>query len=133
MRKILIPALILSSVAVAAPAAAQYRDNDRGFGYSQQSGRVLDQQLQQIRQRIDNMFQRRLISNREAANLGERVREIRNRLFEYSRNGLSQREHQEIQARIHNLRERLQRERFEGREDRRDDRRDRWDDRRDRW
>jgi hypothetical protein len=126
MRKIIISAVLLSTAFAAAPAAAQYRDYNRGYGYdqgyTQHHGRGIEQQLRQISQRIDNMYQRRLLSNNEASRLQRDVQNIERRLYDYARNGLSQREHQEIQYRIHNLRERLQRERWEGREQRRDDR-----------
>jgi hypothetical protein len=125
MRKFIIPAVLLSTAFAAAPAAAQYRDYDRGYGqgYTQHHGRGIEQQLRQISQRIDNMYQRRLLSNNEASRLQRDVQNIERRLYDYARNGLSPREHQEIQYRIHNLRERLHRERWEGREQRRDDRR----------
>ena len=135
MRKIILTAVLLSSAFAAAPAAAQYRPYDRGYGYNQNFGRGIEQQLRQLSQRIDNMYQRRLLSNREASRLQRDVRDIERRLYDYSRNGLSPREHQDLQYRIHHLRERMQRERWEGRRERWDDRRDRWEDRRDdrRW
>ena len=119
MRKLLISAALVSAVALSAPASAQRWDN-RGHGYSQGQTRGFDRQLQQLRQRIDNMYQRRLLSGNEARNLQGRVGHVRQRLYSYSRNGLSYRERQDVQHRIHNLRQRLQRERFEGREQRRD-------------
>jgi hypothetical protein len=126
MRKIILTAVLLSSAFTAAPAAAQYYD--RGYGYSQNYGRGIEQQLRQLSQRIDNMYQRRLLSDGEASRLQRDVRDIERRLYDYSRNGLNPREHQDLQYGIHNLRERMQRERWEGRQERRDDRRDyrRW-------
>jgi hypothetical protein len=133
MRKLLISAAILSAIAGAAPAAAQWRDYNRGQGYSQHQGRGLEQQLIQIRQRIDVMYQRRLISVNEARALSQRAENLQRRLYDAQRNGISPREHAELRERIFELRARLQRERFEGREQRWDDRRDRWNDRDDRW
>jgi hypothetical protein len=125
MRKIILTAVLLSSAFAAAPAAAQYRDYDRGYGYgyNQNHGRGIEQQLRQLSQRVDAMYQRRLLSDREASRLQGNVRDIERRFYDYARNGLSPREHQDLQYRIHNLRERLQRERWEGRQERRDDRR----------
>jgi chromosome segregation ATPase len=123
MRKLLISAALLSAFAVSAPASAQ-RWDDRG--YSQNQTRGFEQQLQQLRQRIDQMYQRRLLSNNEARKLQGRVNDIRERLYDYSRNGLTYRERDNIQHRIHELRDRIQNERREGRDQRRDDRRDRW-------
>jgi septal ring factor EnvC (AmiA/AmiB activator) len=125
MRKLLISAALLSAVAVAAPASAQ-RWDDRGRGYGQNQTQGFDQQLQQLRQRIDQMYQRRLLSNNEARKLQGRVNDLRSRLYDYSRNGLTYRERDDIQRRIYDLRQRIQSERHEGREQRRDDRRDRW-------
>ena len=125
MRKLIISAALLSALAVTAPASAQ-RWDDRNQGYAQNQARGFDQQLQQLRQRIDNMYQRRLLSNNEARKLQGRVNDIRERLYDYSRNGLTYRERDNIQARIADLRQRIQSERHEGRDQRRDDRRDRW-------
>lgn len=125
MRRIILTAVLLSSAFAAAPAAAQYRDYNRGYGngYNQNHGRGIEQQLRQLSQRVDAMYQRRLLSDREASRLQGNVRDIERRFYDYARNGLSPREHQDLQYRIHNLRERLQRERWEGRQERRDDRR----------
>ena len=122
MRKIILSALLLSSAFAAAPAAAQYRDYNRGYGYGYNhfEGRGLEQQLAQIRQRIDAMYQRRLISPNEARNLSQRADNLERRVYHASRNGISPREHAELRERIFELRERLQRERFEGRAQRRD-------------
>jgi hypothetical protein len=132
MRKIILSAVLLSSAFAAAPAAAQYRDYDRGYGYgyNQNHGRGIEQQLRQLSHRIDNMYQRRLLSGSEARRLQNDVQNVQRRLYDYARNGLSPREHQDLQYRIHNLRQHIQQERFEGRYERRDERRDRWDDRR---
>ena len=126
MRKFILSAVLLSSAFAAAPAAAQYRDYnrdyDRGYAYGHNQTRALDRQLMQIRQRIDSMYQRRLISPNEARNLSERAENLQRRLYDASRNGISPREHANLRYRIQELRQRLQRERFEGREQRRDDR-----------
>ena len=136
MRKFLISAALVGLVAAAAPAAAQYDySRDRGYDdrYDQRydrdyrGGQQIDRQLDNIVQRIDRAFQRRLISSSEARRLRSQADDIARLHDRYRRNGLSPREHQDLQYRIHNLRQRLQWERREGREERR------WDDRRDRW
>lgn len=126
MRKLIISAAMLSAFAMTATPASAQRWDDRGHGYNQNQGRGFEQQLQQLSQRIDNMYQRRLLSSNEGRKLQQRVLEIRHRLHDYSRNGLTYRERDNIQARIQDLRQRLQSERQEGRDQRRDDRRDRW-------
>ena len=125
MRKLLIPALLLASVA--APAAAQHRDYDSGRGRNAAIG----QQIDQIERQIDSLHQRRLISSNEARRLSREASQIEQRHQRYRRDGLSQREHEDLRDRIQDLRQRLRSERQEGREDRRDDRRD--DRRNDRW
>jgi hypothetical protein len=131
MRNLLISAALVSAAAVAAPAAAQwsYPNAHNEFGYNRGAAQGIQNQVRQLHQRIDRMYQRRLISNGERRDLHQRAENINRRLFDYSRNGLSQREYFDLQNRIENFRQRLQRERFEGRDERRDDR---WDDRRDR-
>ena len=123
MRKFLISAMLLSTVAAAAPAAAQY---NRGYGHQ---GQNIERQLDQIERRIDMLRDRRLISNNEAFRLSRQAEQIDRLHDRYRRNGLTQREHWDLQNRIQNLRQHLRAERREGRDDRRDDR---WDDRRDR-
>ncbi|MBA3676820.1 MAG: hypothetical protein H0W74_05385 [Sphingosinicella sp.] len=126
MRKFLISAALVSAVVISAPAAAQYQNRGGGFGYNQRGGQGVERQIQQLHQRIDAMYQRRLLSDREVQRLHSDAEKISRRHYDYARNGLSQREHQDIMNRLANLRQRLQRERFEGRDQRRDDRRDRW-------
>ncbi len=127
MRKFLIAAVALSAVAATAPAAAQYRggyDPRPGYGHGYGNGSDIVAQLRQIDQRIANSFDRGRITRNEARRLSNESNRIENRFRDYRRGGLSQREHQELQYRIRELREEL-------REDRRDGRR--YDDRRDRW
>ena len=120
MRKFLISAVLLSSVAISAPAAAQYRG---GHGFQ---GSNIERQLDQIEQQIDRLRDRRLISRDEAFRLERRAEQIDRLHDRYRRNGLSHGERRDLQSRIHNLRQQVQSERREGRHDRRDDRRDRW-------
>lgn len=131
MRNILISAALISAAALSVPAAAQFQGFGRGdFGYNHGAVQSIQVQVRQAHQRIDRMYQRRLISNREMRSLHERAEKIERRLFDYSRNGLSQREYYDLQQRLQELRQRIQSERVEGREDRRDrdwDRRDRRD------
>ena len=128
MRKFLISAVLLTSFAAAAPAAAQYYPN-RGYGNGYGQAQGIERQLDQIKRQIDNLRDRRLISNNEAFRLSRQAEQIDRLHDRYRRNGLSQREHWDLQNRIQDLRQHLRSERREGREDRRDDRRDRWDDR----
>ena len=128
MRKFLISALLLSAAAAATPAAAQYDYDRQGrYDYDYRGGQQIERQLGMIVERIDRAYQRRLISDREARRLRNEANDIGRRYDRYRRNGLNGYEHQDLQRRIQHLRQRLQWERREGREERR------WDDRRDRW
>jgi Spy/CpxP family protein refolding chaperone len=132
MRKFLIPALLISAVAVSAPAAAQHRGGyDPRPGYGQHhGGGGIERQIDQLEQRIDRLRDRRLISNREAQRLMRQAEDIDRLHDRYRRNGLSRYEHDDLMQRIQYLRQNIRYERQEGRQDRYDDR---YDDRRDRW
>lgn len=139
MRKILVSAAFATGLALAAatPASAQYGRGGYNQGYQayHQGGDVRGQ-LSQIRQRIDQLYSRRLISPNEARRLSRDAERIEDLFHRYRRNGLSQGEHHDLMRRVQHLRQQVRAERREGREDRwddrRDDRRDRWEDRRDR-
>ncbi len=127
MRKILMSAVLLGTLASAAPAAAQYGDYRGGYGYNQ--GQNVDRQLANLSDRVDRLYQRRLISDREARRLSRQIDQTDRLYDQYRRNGLSRGEFYDIQNRIQNLRSQIREERQEGRWDRHDDR---YDDRYDR-
>jgi hypothetical protein len=113
MRKFLISAIALSTVALsAAPATAQYR----GGGYNQ-GGAGIERQIDQLEQQIDRLRDRRLISNSEAVRLSRQAEQIDRLHDRYRRNGLSQGEQRDLMQRVQNLRQRVQAERLEGRRD----------------
>jgi Spy/CpxP family protein refolding chaperone len=143
MRKFLISAAVLSATAFAAPAAAQYSpypgqyqgqyqrqypgpyqgQHQRQYPGQYQDyrhGGNIEQQLQQLVQRIRRAEDRDVISRREEDRLLREASRIRELYYRYSRNGLTQREHYDLQNRIQHLRHSL---RMERREDRRQDRR----------
>jgi hypothetical protein len=130
MRNRLISAALISFVAIASPAAAQYYPQNRGYGYG--AGNV-DRELDQIRERIQRAEQRDRISRGEAFRLLRQADAIDRLFYRYRRNGLTQWEARDIHNRVQNLRQRLRFERQEDRWDDRRDRRDDRDDRRDRW
>ena len=114
MRKILISAMLLSSVAISAPAAAQFRG---GGGYGRQ-GANIERQIDQIEQQIDRLRDRRQISRQEAARLDRQAEQLDRLHDRYRRNGLTASESRDLQIRIQNLRQRVQSERREARNDR---------------
>jgi ribosomal protein S20 len=115
MRKIILSAAILSAVAVAAPASAQRWDNG--------GARHVQQELNQIEQRIHHAAQRGLLSRNEARRLFTRAERIERLAYSYQRGGLDHREHRDLQNRLQDLRQELRFERQEGRDDRRYSRR----------
>ena len=121
MRTFVISAILLSSVAIAAPASAQHRG---GYGHQPVRGAGIERQLDQIEDQIDRMRDRRLISRGEARRLERRADRIDDLHDRYRRGGLNRWELRELQGRIHALRQDLRAERREGRyADRRDHRR----------
>ena len=126
MRKFLISAALLSAaaMAVATPAEAQYRGPGYGQGYGQGYGEFrgggIQRELGEIRQQIRIGFDRGMLTRGEAARLSRDADRIEDRLRRKSWDGLSFREREDLQRRIHELRERLRFERFD-----RDVRRDR--------
>ena len=113
MRPFLIPAALIAvaSVAVAAPAAAQYP----GPGYGAFGGGGIERELAEIRQQIRMGFDRGLLSRRDADHLTKDADRIEERLHHRAWNGLNFREREDLQRRIQALRDRLRFERFEDR------------------
>ena len=122
MRKFLVSAaLVVSTAVAAAPAAAQYYPQGNRYGDQYRHGGNVEQQLHQIRQRIERAEDRDRISNREREQLLRQVFQVDRLYARYRRNGLTRWEMQDIQNRIQHLRQRFRWERQD----------DRWDDRRD--
>jgi hypothetical protein len=113
MRKFLIPALIVASIA--APAAAQ----NRGGYDARRGGSGIERQIDQIEQQIDRLRDRRLISANESQRLSRQAEQIDRLHDRYRRDGLSRREHSDLEQRIQSLRQRVQSERREGRQEHR--------------
>jgi uncharacterized protein YheU (UPF0270 family) len=112
MRNILISAILLGSVAIAAPAAAQYRGgHDNGY-----SGVNIQRELSQLRNQIHRGEDRDRLSNREERRLLNEVSRIDNLYSRYRRNGLDRREARDLEQRIQMVRQQI-------RAERRDDRR----------
>lgn len=128
MRKILVSAALAAASLTAVPAAAQYQDggryydggrHDRGYNMHRGAEQRLLAQLDNIQQRIDNNARRGRISPREAMQLQREAHQIRQRIYRAGRNGLSPREFQNISQRVDRLRYELREERRESRYERR--------------
>jgi ribosomal protein S15P/S13E len=132
MRKFLISAAVAAAatLSIASPAAAQYGqrgydqrggydDRRGGYGYGQdradrQQVQMLLQQVERIEQRIQRSYQRRAISGREAQRLSSEARNVRQRIYNAGRNGLSQREFYALRERVQRLQHHLREERRDG-------------------
>jgi len=116
MRKFLISAaLMASTVAVAAPAAAQWAPpapQGYAYGYHNNYGQVrrLQVRIDQLQRQIVRLDRRNILSNREANRLRNESRQLEFRLRAQARNGLSGREMYDIERRIQRLEYRIQRE-----------------------
>lgn len=120
MFKLVIPAIMASTVALAAPAAAQYRGDysdsrHHNAGYS--DARQIRSQIDQMIDRIHRAEDRDMISKREEDRLMREARHIQRLYHRYRGNGLNGREAHELQSRIHNLRQQFRFERQDGRRD----------------
>jgi hypothetical protein len=132
MRKFLIATLAsVSALVVAAPAAAQYYPAPQPYGYGQGYGYgynnnqhavgYLVQRVDRVRNHIDRLDSRDRISEREARSLRNEAQSLRNRVLRSGYNGLSGREHQNLNVRLARLEQRV---RYEARDG--DNRRDGW-------
>ena len=106
MRKYLLPAILLSTIA-AMPATAQ--------PYGHVGGQRFDRQIDQLVYRIRTAEDRNLISRNEEYRLLGQARRLQFLENRYSRNGLSRWEARDLQSRIHQLRAQFRWERADGR------------------
>jgi hypothetical protein len=117
-KKALLSLLAASAVAIATPALAQNYGHGGGYGYGQGGG--LHREQAQLAQQIERAAYRGTISRREAQNLRYQLAQYERLEWRYRRDGLSRWERND-------LAQRLDRIRWQLREDRRDGgRRDRW-------
>ena len=125
MRKFLVSAaLMASTVAIAAPAAAQWAPPAYGYGqqpYGNAYGynnygqvRRLQVRIDQIQRQINRLDRRNVLGNREAARLRYESRTIEQRLRYASRNGLNGRERYDVERRIARLESHVYREARDG-------------------
>jgi len=117
MRKFLISAAVAASaVAVASPAAAQYYPQPQGYGYNNNYGltRALIARVDQIRRQIEVLDSRNRITEREARNLRQQARVVRDRVQRAGRNGLSYGERRDVEVRIVRLEQRVRRDVYDG-------------------
>lgn len=109
MRKFLIPAAILvSTLATAAPAAAQWAPSGNAYGYNNHGQtRRLEVRLRQLRREIAQLDRRNILSNREARRLDAQARNLEYRFRQLASNGLTSRERYSIERQIAQLEQRI--------------------------
>lgn len=123
MRKFLISAAVAAStLAIAAPAAAQYAPyppQGYGYGYGQVNYghvRSLQVRIDRLQNQIRHLDRRNIISNREAARLMDDSRDLERRLRRNARDGrgLNVNEARAVEVRLVNLERRLFRDARDG-------------------
>jgi hypothetical protein len=109
MKKLLIAATALGALAVAAPASAQYANqNGNRYGNVNAGGGVgIQNRVARLDARIQAGVQAGTIDRTEARNLRQRLRDIERLERQYSRNGLSQQERADLQQRVRMFRDEL--------------------------
>jgi hypothetical protein len=123
MRKFLIPlALATSTVALAAPASAQWASQPRAnaYGHNNNYGhaRAMQARVDNIQRQITRLAQRRMISRNEYNNLIRDTREIEQRLLRNARDGrgLTRQEASNTERRIARLEQKIARDVRDGRQ-----------------
>ena len=105
MSKILLSMAALGAIAVAAPAAAQSNWNNGYNNYNAGGGMGISNRIAQLDARIQAGISSGDISRAEARDLRMQVRQLRDLERQYSYNGLTQTERQDLQSRLRDLRE----------------------------
>jgi len=107
MKKFLIAATALGALAVAAPASAQYQ-NQNGYSNVNAGGTVgVQNRLARLEARIQAGVQSGEIDRNEARSLRTQLRDITRLESQYSRNGLTQQERNDLQQRVRSFRDQL--------------------------
>jgi hypothetical protein len=101
MKKILLAMSALSALAVAAPAAAQ------NYPVQGNVGAGIEVRIGELDSRIDALANARVITRTERQNLRSEVRALSRLENQYSRDGLSRQERQDLRQRLQGLRERI--------------------------
>jgi Skp family chaperone for outer membrane proteins len=112
--KTLLMSLAVSAAAITSPAAAQYPSDgyqNRGNIYrdDDRAGANMAPRIEQMRVRIQAGVQSGAISRQEAVSLRANLRSLTQLERQYSRNGLTNQEQQELQRRLRALRQDVRR------------------------
>ena len=114
-----------AAVAAAAPASAQFYPAQAPYGYAQQQGygtnwlfnfrdqryaRMMQDRVQRIRHDIRQMGAMRILSRSEVRDLDREAVAVEQRIWRYSRNGVSINDARKIDNRVRRLEDRVMRE-----------------------
>ena len=130
MRKVLISVAVAgTALAFATPAAAQqYYPVQQPYGYNQGYGygtnwlydfrnqryaRMMQDRVHRIRNDIRQMGAQRILSWSETRSLDNQARNLQNRIYRYTRNGVSHSEARNIDRSVRRLEERVTREAYD--------------------
>jgi hypothetical protein len=106
MRKLLIAMTAVSTLAVAAPAAAQWNNQNNVNANANVNGGI-DSRIARLDARIQAGVQSGAIDRTEARNLRMQLRELTRLDRQYSRNGYTQQERADLQTRVRTFRDQL--------------------------
>ncbi|TMJ13035.1 MAG: hypothetical protein E6G94_12550 [Alphaproteobacteria bacterium] len=113
MTRLLLAASTIAAIAVAAPAAAQYGTQTGAYnnGYNQNNYAAananMSNRIVQLQTRLDAGIRAGTISRSEANSLRMEMRNLTRLDRQYSRNGYTQAERQDLQSRMRSLRQNL--------------------------
>jgi predicted RNase H-like nuclease (RuvC/YqgF family) len=105
MRKIIFAVMLASTAVAAAPASAQ------GWRPQPAVQRQIQQDINQLDNRIQRAQQRRTISQREATGLRREALNLQRRYNQFARNGLTRPEVAQLEGAVNRLHQRLRLER----------------------
>jgi hypothetical protein len=106
MKKLLLTMTAVSALAVAAPAAAQSAWQNNNYA-SASANTAIGNRIAQLDQRFQAGVQSGAITRAEAQSLRPQLRELRRLERQYSLNGLTQFERQDLQQRLRNVRQQV--------------------------
>ncbi|HYJ30910.1 MAG TPA: hypothetical protein VEW25_11280 [Allosphingosinicella sp.] len=106
MNKLLIALTAGSAIAVAAPAAAQWgNQNQNQTDVNARAAANVETRIAQLETRLQAGIQSGAIDRTEARTLRTQVRALTRLQYQYSRNGLTQQERQDLQQRLRSVRQ----------------------------
>jgi len=104
MKKFLIAMTAVSAIAVSAPAAAQW-GNQNQANVNGRAGMNIETRIAQLETRLQAGIQSGAINRIEARNLRTQLRQLSRLHHQYARNGLTQQERQDLQQRLRSVRQ----------------------------